>query len=129
MCHCRAPAVGEASTSAPPPYLPSAPVPRRRSRWHGAPRSSPVVGNTCPYRAFRKRVTVPTIDAPPPDSKESLLLRTNRHARLAATAAALAIGTTPLLFTVGADAVAPATTAPRMADGDKGPIKVDLLAI
>jgi 5'-nucleotidase len=54
---------------------------------------------------------------------------TTRHARLAATVAALAIGTTPLLFAVGADAAAPTTAAPRLAEGGRGPIKVDLLAI
>jgi 5'-nucleotidase len=58
------------------------------------------------------------------------LLSTNRHARLAAAAAALAVGTAPLLFSVGADAAAPSTaTTPRIADYARGPIEVDLLAI
>ena len=65
----------------------------------------------------------------PLDSKESHLPSMNRQTRLAATAAALAIGATPLLFSVGAGAAAPvAAPAPR-AESDRGPIKVDLLAI
>jgi 5'-nucleotidase len=57
---------------------------------------------------------------------------TKRQTRLVATAAALAIGTTPLLLAVGADAAAPTAVAPRLAPQrahDDGPIKVDLLAI
>jgi 5'-nucleotidase len=50
--------------------------------------------------------------------------------RLAATAVALAVGATPLLFAIGADAAAPSAVAPRLAPSEpKGPLKVDLLAI
>ena len=53
-----------------------------------------------------------------------------RPVRLAATAAALAVGATPLLFAVGADAAAPTAVAPQAGPSDaKPPIKVDLLAI
>ena len=52
-----------------------------------------------------------------------------RTRRLAATAAALAIGTTPLLLTMSPGAAAaPTAASPRLAGAD-GPIKVDLLAI
>ncbi len=56
------------------------------------------------------------------------MFSTKRHARLAAAAAALAIGTAPLVYSVGADAAAP-SAAPAAQKADKGPIKLDLLAL
>ena len=59
-------------------------------------------------------------------SKESLLPSTKRHARLAASVAALAIGTTPLLLAVGADAVAPAHTPPGSEPAARNPFFMPL---